>query len=199
MATKFDSGHSTQRGDRDINHRTVSNYGAINNFPSSMSSSTSLTTSLSHSSSQSLLSCGRMGSNTALKHDKNNDLQSAVSRNESACLLHNETPAFGESIQRYERRIRCKERREKMRQIGKSALFGGFVGGCIALLAMVALSGSEWLCKLRHSRGRCNTQTCPAVRGQPQKESVFVDGIQTYLDLFDWRRQRRMAPHIWGI
>ena len=178
-------GRGRQQPDREINHRTVANYGAISIPTSSLTKSTPFSSrnqSLSRFSSKE--KHGRVG------HDDNN-LRRADGRHETESLLDCTALEFQETIEQYEQRIWHKAKGEKMRQIGKSALIGGLVGGCIALLGLlaIAIEGSDWWRTLQYSQRQCFSQTCSAMRGQQQ--TVVVNGIQTYLDLFDWRRQRR--------
>jgi len=151
---------------------TIVNYGAISNKTPGSVSSTSLTTtttSMSGSSSQS-------------------------AKDEEKTILEHAALEFNENMERYLQRIQRKARREKMRRIGKSALIGGLVGGCIALFALLAtaIESSHWWWQLRYSHAHhCLDPTCTAsIRGQQEKQTAFVDGIQTYLDLFDWRRRQ---------
>lgn len=166
---------------RQVGGRTsaIVNYGAISRISGSVSS-TSLTTSMSGSSSQSLLGLNQ--------DSKCGD----AAADDKKTLLEHAAFEFKENMELYVQRIQREAQREKIRQIGKSALLGGLVGGCIAVLVLlaIAIESSDWWWQLRHSHAPCPGQTCPAIRGQQQKQSAFVDGIQTYLDLFDWRRRQ---------
>lgn len=68
------------------------------------------------------------------------------------------------------------------RRLRRSALIGGLIGGCLAILL---LSSDELISLLPNwLSGSCAHNTCPAFRGRLISS---VDGIRTYLDLFDQR------------